>query len=342
MVTSPLTTTSAISSTVNVNHATYAHQSPNLLRTIPATGVKVETGHNIVIKNEPNPVSSTNYIKQEPITIGSTNTGTVQYLNTSSNVVLGNNAQTVTRPASTIYDFASVAAEQKRLTVQTIKSEVKPTLSTTITPASNIITLQNALQRDSKSYTVANANTQSKPHMVQTIIKPESAHVQASKVMQGGMPQTGVKQEIKFVTQNPGYSQAQGLPHGPTQILASQPVPGSLGNVLRTNPLTLGTGATVITRTTKPMSAPQTVTVLRAPSSQTHAIHQQPGQQQTIQIVNVSNSNTPRVSVPASVAMAQQKMLAPRIVTSSGVKIAPTQQPHMTMPIRPAAVVCLL
>ena len=252
--------------------------------------VKVVGLQQSVAKSEPAVVSNT---------VGSTNVGTVQYVSTSGGAVLGRNILVGSQPTSTVYD-------QKRITVQTIKSEGKPSVTAHVLP-SNVITLQN----------VSNTNTQPK-QLVQTVVKQDINQVQGGKLVQNA----GVKHEVKYVSQSSEFAQQQALQQNKNQIVTSQ---GVVGNVLKSSAMTLGSGATVITRTTKPMLSPQTVTVLRAPiTSQTQAVPQ-PGQQ-TIQIVNVSNGSVTRGSAPRSVALGQQRTLAPRIVPSS-LTIAPNIRP---------------
>ena len=279
-VVSTLAASSGSNTNISVSSA-YANQSQN---------VKVVSVQQNITKSEPAVVSNT---------VGSTNVGTVQYVNTSGGTVVSRNILVGSQPTSTIYD-------QKRITVQTIKSDGKPSVTPHVLP-SNVITLQN----------VSSANTQPK-QLVQTLVKQDINQVQGGKLVQS----TGAKHEIKYVTQSGDFSQQQALHQNKNQIVTSQ---GIAGNVLKSSTMTLGSGATVITRTTKPMLSPQTVTVLRAPiTSQTQGVPQ-PGQQ-TIQIVNVSNGSITRASAPRSLALGQQRTLAPRIVPS-GLTIAPNIRP---------------
>ena len=250
--------------------------------------------------------------KHAVVTIGSTNTGTVTFHPPNSSHVThninaaspdGHSIDIVSHtnmtstpnhssgvmnsiPGNAMFNLANVAAEQKPLMLpESPANDSKQQAAT-----ASRMTVREQIEKQQR-------DTNKRQHVVVNILNANNAQKTPQTTQKHDMPA-----QPRFVTQTmsavPQMHLATSLP-------------------------TATTVSTSVITITRPVSTPQTVTIVRHPSSSPSAPHQQ-----NIQIVNMNNTNAPRMAVSS------QKTLAPRLVPTTSIRIATPTPPVQPTPVQ--------
>ena len=305
---SVVTAANTVAANSNVK-STHTNASANVIHPSPVTISTTTSGGTTT-----QPVSSAGFLpKQVIVSIGSTNAGTVVlgaaqnnivYSNSVSNsaVTVGGTARTGNNSVpgnSAIYDLASIAAEQQRLTVP-LDSKPAPTTTAPLTVRAQLE--QRKDEKPPQQMVVVQPQPKSQP---QFVVKREPSVAGATVRPPVNAP-FSVKQEVKFISQ----------PQTTLQTVMTRPV-APINVAPASAPGSVSAASSNVITITKGLNAQQTMTVLRPPVSS------QPTQQ--IQIVSANN---PRAGINVN------QKLAPRVNAAQPVRIAPQQQPHVSSTIR--------
>ena len=256
--------------------------------------------------------------KHAVVTIGSTNTGTVTFHPPNSSHVThhinaaspdhGHSIDIVSHtnmtstpnhsagvmnsiPGNAMFNLANVAAEQKPLMLPESAANDSSRQQQQAAAASRM-TVREQIEKQQR-------DTNKRQHVVVNILNANNAQKN---------PQTTQKLDVPVTPAQPRFV---------TQTMSAVPQM----HVATSLPTATTVSTSVIT-ITRPVSTPQTVTIVRHPSSSPSAPHHQ-----NIQIVNMNNTNAPRMAVSS------QKTLAPRLVPTTSIRIATP-----TPPVQPAPV----
>ena len=248
--------------------------------------------------------------KHSVVTIGSTNTGTVTFhpsnssnvthhINTSSpdghpsNIVSHTNMTSTSNHSTSVmnslagnamFNLANVAAEQKPLMLPMSTANDGRQQA-----AAGRMTVREQIEKQQR-------DTSKRQHVVVNVLNPSNVQK---------IPQSTQKSDMLMM---------------PAQTMPAMPAVQHM-HVAASLPTATTVSTSVIT-ITRPVSTPQTVTVVRHPSSTPSAPHQQ-----HIQIVNMNNANASRMAVSS------QKTLAPRLVPTTSIRIATPPPPVQPAPV---------
>ena len=285
-----------INSVVNSLANSLPVQTTALVNSVSSGTSVLPTTAAAVVKSESNPTSAP---KQIVVSVGSTNP------------VYGTPTTVTTNNASAIYNLANVASEQQPMLVP--GSNIAPVSGTTTVPA-KVEALQPKPDvkppQQQVVVNVVNAPTTVQQPRPQFVLKSEKTNM-------------GVQQQhgaVRFVTQ-PAQPQVQ--PVANIQMVPRTVVTTALKSATMTS---VTTSVITITRP----AAPQTVTVLRAPTATT------PGNAQAAAVASsqIQFVNMPRGSQVTTGTTVTQKVLAPRVITGTPAPIRIAQQPQIVPAVR--------